>query len=277
MRVAAAAGSGTGTPARVLDAERRAWREDGFFVRSGVFSVPELEALRIAAERVGAETARLATRAGRAYQIDGNRYADVGAVTVQYEHEPGSSTLRVVEPFHHLDPLFERLVGDPRIVAPMCDLVGVERVALWTDKLNLKQAERGSGFQWHQDSPYWAHACEHLDRLPNVMLALDDADEENGCLRVVRGSHRRGVLSGREGEGVLGPLFTDPRAFDAADAVSAVMRAGSLLFFSPHSVHGSEPNHSERARRACVLTYQPPGFDMFKRADRREWARPGTA
>lgn len=277
MRVAAAAGSHTGTSARVLDAERRAWREDGFFVRSGVFSVPELEALRIAAERVGAEAARLATRAGRAYQIDGNRYADVGAVTVQYEHEPGSSTLRVVEPFHHLDPLFERLVGDPRIVTPMCDLVGVERVALWTDKLNLKRAERGSGFQWHQDSPYWAHACEHLGRLPNVMLALDDADEENGCLRVVRGSHRRGVLSGREGEGVLGPLFTDPRAFAAADAVPAVLRAGSLLFFSPHSVHGSEPNRSERARRACVLTYQPPGFDMFKQAGRREWARPSTA
>lgn len=259
------------------DDEREAWKRDGFFLRLAAFAPEELATLREAAERVAASAARIAAGEGRAYQVDGNRYADAGDLTVQYEHAADTTTLRVVEPFHHLDPVFERLVGDPRLVEPICGLLDVERVALWTDKLNFKRPREGSGFGWHQDSPYWAHACEHLGRLPNVMLALDDADEENGCLRVVRGSHRRGVLSGREGEGVLGPLFTDPRAFDAADAVPAVLRAGSLLFFSPHSVHGSEPNHSERARRACVLTYQPPGFDMFKQVGRREWARPSTA
>jgi hypothetical protein len=268
-----------GAPAslRLRDAEWRTWREDGFFVRPGAFSASELTALRDAAERVGATAVRLATRDGRAYQIDGNRYADAGAVTVQYEHDRCTSTLRVIEPFHHLDPLFEQLVGDPRLIIPMCDLVGTDGVALWTDKLNFKRPEHGSGFLWHQDSPYWAHACGHLDQLPNVMLALDDADEENGCLRVVSGSHRRGLLPGRPGEGVLGPLFTDPAAFDVADAVPAAMTAGSLLFFSPHTVHGSEPNRSSRARRACVLTYQPPGFDMFKTSDRREWAPPDAS
>ncbi len=274
MSAAATAGSAGAVTARVTDAERRLWREDGFFLRSAVFSATEVEILQSAAERVGAEAARLASREGRAYQIDGNRYVDAGAMTVQYEHGTGSPTLRVVEPFHHLDPVFEALVGDPRIVAPMCDLVGTERVALWTDKLNFKRAEEGSGFRWHQDSPYWAHASGHLDQLPNVMLALDDADVENGCFRVVRGSHRRGLLPGRQGDGVLGPLFTDPDAYDATEVVPAVMGAGSLLFFSPHTVHGSEPNRSGRARRACVLTYQPPGFDMFKQPGRREWATP---
>ncbi len=259
---------------RLCDAERSAWREDGFFLRPTVFSEPELEVLRAAAERVGAAAARIAAREGRAYQIDGNRYVDAGAMTVQYEHDSGTPTLRVVEPFHHLDPVFEQLLGDPRIVAPMCDLVGAERVALWTDKLNFKRPEEGSGFRWHQDSPYWAHASSHLDLLPNVMLALDDADVANGCLRIVRGSHRRGLLPGRQGDGVLGPLFTDPAAFDAGDEVPAVMAAGSLLFFSAHTVHGSEPNRSTRARRACVLTYQPPGFEMFKKPGCLEWAAP---
>ena len=272
MSAAAAAEHPQATALRLTDRERSAWREDGFFLRSAVFSETELEELRAAAERVGAEATRIAAREGRAYQIDGHRYVDAGAMTVQYEHGTGSPTLRVVEPFHHLDPVFERLLGDPRIVAPMCDLVGAERVALWTDKLNFKRPEEGSGFRWHQDSPYWAHASPHLERLPNVMLALDDADGENGCLRVVRGSHRRGLLPGRQGDGVLGPLFTDAAAFDVADEVPAVMAAGSLLFFSAHTVHGSEPNRSTRARRACVLTYQPPGFDMFKTPGRREWA-----
>lgn len=261
----------------LTDAERAAWEQDGFFLRAAAFAGDELETLRAAAERVGLLAARIAAAEGRAYEVDGNRYADAGDLTVQYEHASDAPTLRVVEPFCHLDPVFERLLGDARIVEPMAGLVGAQRVALWTDKLNFKRPQEGSGFRWHQDSPYWAHVSRHLDRLPNVMLALDDADEGNGCLRVVRGSHRRGVLPGRQGDGVLGPLFTDPQAFDARDQVAAAMPAGSLLFFSPHTVHGSEPNRSERARRACVLTYQPPGFDMFKRRGRREWAAGGAA
>ena len=170
----------------------------------------------------------------------------------------------MIEPFHHLDPLFDRLLDDPRIVEPMCDLVGSPRVSLFTDKLNLKRPEEGSGFGWHQDSPYWAHFCDHLDQLPNVMLALDDADEGNGCLRVIAGSHAQGMLPGREGEGTLGPLFTHPDHVDEARSRSAEMPAGSLLFFSPHTVHGSQPNRSGRPRRALVLTYQPAGLRRFK-------------
>jgi ectoine hydroxylase-related dioxygenase (phytanoyl-CoA dioxygenase family) len=96
------------------------------------------------------------------------------------------------------------------------------------------------------------------------MLALDDAHEGNGCFRVIRGSHRRGVLPGRVGEGELGPLFTDPRHFELDDEVAIVVPAGSLVFFSPHTVHGSRPNRSSRERRALVLTYQPAGQRMFK-------------
>jgi ectoine hydroxylase-related dioxygenase (phytanoyl-CoA dioxygenase family) len=63
---------------------------------------------------------------------------------------------------------------------------------------------------------------------------------------------------------VLGPLFTRPDQFDEQDAVLAELAAGSLVFFSPHSVHGSPPNRSERLRRALILTYQPADHRMFK-------------
>jgi ectoine hydroxylase len=96
------------------------------------------------------------------------------------------------------------------------------------------------------------------------MVALDDAHEGNGCLRVIRASHRQGLLPGLEGRGVLGPLFTDPAGFDENEQVPVVMSAGSLVFFSPHIVHGSRPNASEALRRALVITYQPGGHRMFK-------------
>jgi phytanoyl-CoA hydroxylase len=254
--------------AALAPGERAAWREQGFFFRAAAFARGEVTALRDAAEAVvrGAEASVHA--GGERWAVDGNTYVEVElggcATTVQLEHAPGSRTVRVIEPFHGLHPAFERLVDDPRIVAPMRELIGTERVALFTDKLNLKRPREGSRFQWHQDSPYWAHFCQHLDQLPNVMLTLDDADEANGCFRLIPGSHARGLLPGREGEGVLGPLFTHPAQFDERRAVAAAVPAGSLVFFSPHSVHGSQPNRSDRPRRALVLTYQPGGLRMFK-------------
>jgi ectoine hydroxylase len=257
------------SPLRLAPAEWRAWREDGFFVRRRAFGEDEIEALREAAGRAEEAARAAAQGGGEEYEIDGNRYCEIPGCTLQFEHRPGSRTLRVIEPFHHLDARLDALIDDPRLVEPMRDLVGDERVALFTDKLNLKRPREGSRFRWHQDSPYWAHFCAHLDRLPNVLLALDAASEENGCFRVIRGSHRRGMLPGLA-DGVLGPLFTDPRHFDEADQVPAVIPAGSLVFFSPHAVHGSEPNLSAARRRALVITYQPGGHRMFKVDAKRE-------
>jgi len=252
----------------IAPAERAAWREQGFFFRAAAFAPAELAELRAAAEAVVRAAEAAVGGSTERYAIDGNRYVEVrigdARATVQLEHAEDSRTLRVIEPFHSLHAAFERLVDDPRIVEPVRELVGAERVALFTDKLNLKRPREGSRFEWHQDSPYWAHFCSHLDRLPNVLLALDDADLANGCFRLIAGSHRRGMLPGRAGDGVLGPLFTRPDQFDECDAVAAALPAGSLVFFSPHSVHGSLPNRSERARRALVLTYQPADLRMFK-------------
>lgn len=266
----------------LTDEERRHYREDGFFARAAVFDADDLESLRAAAERV----AQIAKRAalvknntaerpeGDEYRIDGNRYVEAADATVQYEHAVGSDTIRVIEPFHHLDPVFESFVADPRLVVPLCGVLGSDQIALWTDKLNLKRPREGSGFRWHQDSPYWSHACAHCDQLPNVMITLDDADRMNGCFRVIRGSHVKGFLPGIHDGTQLGPLFTDPEAFDEDEQWLAELPAGSLVVFSAHTVHGSQPNHSDRARRAIVLTYQPPHHSMFKLEGEKHFERP---
>lgn len=267
--------------------ERERYAKDGFFARTAVFGPDDLERLRAAAERVArraaaasddkaAAIARAEAAADDDYRIDGNRYVEAADATVQFEHREGSRTIRVIEPFVHLDPVFDAMVADPRLVVPLCDVLEADRIALWTDKINLKRPREGSGFRWHQDSPYWSHACGHCDRLPNVMITLDDADRENGCFRLVPGSHRDGFLPGLDDGSALGPLFTDPSAFDASAQWHAELPAGSLVVFSAHTVHGSEPNRSDRARRAIVLTYQPADHAQFKRAGVRNFERSGA-
>jgi phytanoyl-CoA hydroxylase len=258
---------------RLSDEEKRSYLEEGFFIRERVFSAAEIDDLRDAVECCAARASAAALASGEEYEIDGNRYCEASGSTIQFEHQPGSGTIRVIEPFHHLDERIDRLIDDPRFIEPARDVIGAERISLFTDKLNLKRPGEGSGFRWHQDSPYWAHFFPDVERLPNLMLSLDDAGEANGCLRMIPGSHRNGVLPGLQGRGVLDPLFTDPGFFDESRQVPAVMAAGSMLFFHASTVHGSEPNESIERRRALLFTYQPGAGRMFKIDVKREAGR----
>ncbi len=243
--------------------ELKAYHEDGYVVRPGVFSHTAMTALADAVEE-SVLRARAEVPHGHTYYLDGKRFVDTTSCTVQFEHTADSDEIRVIEPIHHLHAAINALVDDPKITEPMCAIVGQPRLALWTAKLNLKRAEAGSGFGWHQDSPYWMHNCNHVDLLPNVMIAIDEQTPDNGCFEVIRGSHRHGILPGTVDGSRLGGFFTDPKTFDLTQRQPLTGPAGSLFFFSPHSVHGSQPNHSNRARRALIFTYQPADKPMLK-------------
>lgn len=256
------------SPFSLTSREFQQYESDGFFLRESVFDISEINQLQEVTELAVLQAKKLSEQ-GRTYFLDGKRFVDTDYVTVQFEHSPGSETVRVIEPAHQLQPGLEALVDDPRIVGPMQRLVGSNNISLWTAKLNLKRAHEGSGFGWHQDSPYWVHDCNHVDLLPNVMLAFDDATENNGCFRVIRGSHTRGCLPGSNDGTQLAGFFTDPGCFDKSQQVPMIVPAGSLIFFSPHVVHGSFPNHSDHPRRAIVLTYQPANHPMLKSGEIR--------
>ena len=62
----------------------------------------------------------------------------------------------------------------------------------------------------------------------------------------------------------LGGFYTDPNYFNETDAVDFHIKAGSLVFFNQHIVHGSGPNLSDQQRRAYIITYQPKDQPMLK-------------
>lgn len=254
--------------------EQQTWERDGFFIRESVFTTEEITEFQAAAT-LAEKRARERSEAGETYFLDGKRFVDSGPLTVQFEHYARDTELvRVIEPVNELVEQFDDLVDDPRLVAPMQGIIGQQELALWTAKLNLKPGKVGSGFGWHQDSPYWVHDSDHVDLLPNVMLTFDDATIENGCFQVIRGSHRQGCLPGNADGTQLGGFFTDPNCFTENDAVPMVVPAGSLIFFSAHSIHGSGVNNTNDPRRAVILTYQPGGFNTLKSQQLRVVLKP---
>jgi len=243
--------------------ELETYRADGYLIRQSVYDDGEIESLRLASDRACQAALDLAVL-GKTYFLDQKRFVDIGYLTVQFEHKLETDLVRVIEPVNELDGRYEELIDDPKLVEPMRSILGVDELALWTAKLNLKPAEEGSSFGWHQDSPYWIHDSQHVDHLPNVMVTFDDATTENGCLQVIRGSHLKGCLPGRDDGTQLGGFFTNPKCFEEQDAVAMEVPAGSQIFFSPHAIHGSGPNRSRLGRRAIILTYQPAGFAALK-------------
>jgi hypothetical protein len=251
--------------------ELERYRADGFFVRERVLDEAELLPLRDAVEAVHARIVEAAQRADAApvERIDGKRYQRLLGSTVKWEWREGALEVRSMEPFLDLDPRLGSLVDDRRLVEPAADLLGAARLSLFTDKLNFKRPG-GAPFPWHQDSPYWAFGCAHVERLASLQLYLDDADVENGCLWMIRGSQRHGRLPTYSERGTLGRLYTDLDRIPEGELVPLVAPAGSLVFFHGDVVHGSQSNRSARPRRAVVLTYQPAGHPRWNRTEVRD-------
>jgi hypothetical protein len=151
-----------------------------------------------------------------------------------------------------VDPVIDVLTGAAEIAAfpPLLEaLAGIygEPARLLKDKLILKTPGT-PGYPWHQDFIAWPFFPESF---VTAMVGLDASDEHNGCLRIVRGSHRRGYLSPRDGD------FHDlgPDSFDPAEVVNVPLRPGDVVVFGAFTIHGSDANQSDGPRRHLYLSY----------------------
>jgi ectoine hydroxylase len=241
--------------------EQAAYARDGYVLRRQILTAGELDELRRAVEDVVARVVTHAQEpdAGPEMHLpDGHRLQFSSRTVIQWEWREGSREVRLLEPFTHLDPRFAALWEDRRLVEPFKDALGVDAVAPYTCKLNLKRPRDGSEFPWHQDYPYWyAFTPEHAGEIATVIIFLDDATAANGALRVLPGSHRLGPAPRDPGE--PSGFLADPARINPANEILIEAEAGSLLFFPSLLLHRSTPNTSERQRRAVLLSLQPAG------------------
>ena len=107
---------------------------------------------------------------------------------------------------------------------------------------------------WHQDmGVVTPDADESL--ILTVWYPLMDADEENGCLQVIPGSHRDEELLTHcpGGKKVLGSLHVPESEFEVGKAVPVPVKKGDALFMTKYTIHSSLPNNSDRVRFSMDL------------------------
>lgn len=106
---------------------------------------------------------------------------------------------------------------------------------------------------WHQDMGVARPSADATEML-TVWLAITDATEENGCLCVVPGSHRAGLVTHCTRKGVL-----IPDALIEPNVVPVPVKAGGALILHRLTKHASLSNESDGIRWSFDLRYQPIG------------------
>lgn len=143
------------------------------------------------------------------------------------------------------------ILYDGRLAGAAADLMGTANVALHHNKLFIKPPEAGSPFPMHQDAPYFPH---ERHTMLAAIVHFDDAPYEKGCVRVVPGSHKLGLLRHFE----EGGWHLPPEKYPIEEALPCPAEAGDVLFFHYHTIHGSGINRSSEARTTCLFQLRDP-------------------
>ncbi len=217
--------------------------EDGYLTSEAIFSEQELEVLRVESDRLVELCLSDLGQHEPRIQWEKN-------YLTREEAKGMEGVIRKLEPIIDISPIFAEMAFHKGIIEPVSAIFG-EPVELFEDKLNLK-LPNGSPYPWHQD---W-NCCwrAHTDQLITCFIYLDDANEENGCLKVVPGSHLgKPMLPFKQGS----TFEIDPAYVDQTKIVPCPLKAGEMIFFDPYLLHYSAINRTRSPRRCIIYTYNP--------------------
>ena len=158
------------------------------------------------------------------------------------------------------DRILHALATDPVIGAMAAALMQADCIRFWHDQLLYKPG-RGTGREsekanvgWHQDWSYWQNCLE--PSLVTAWIAFADTDENNGCMQVVPGSNRWGLVK-------ISDFFDQDLQRQQRDIEHAAgrafrpqpvpLKAGQISFHHALTIHGSGPNRSDTPRRSLAV------------------------
>jgi non-heme Fe2+,alpha-ketoglutarate-dependent halogenase len=122
---------------------------------------------------------------------------------------------------------------------------------------------------WHQDASYWPLSPS---KTVTVWLAIDDADEGNGAMTVIPGSHLHGQIDFDDSDAaqnnVLNQIVIDAAQY-GDEPVALTMQAGQISLHTDLLLHGSQVNLSQRRRCGLTMRFVPPDVHAHNGWNRR--------
>ena len=157
-----------------------------------------------------------------------------------------------------------RLATEPAVLDAVEEILGPDLLVSGT--LIFCKYPRDPAFvAWHQDTFY---SNLHLTPSVSAWIALLDSVPENGCMRVVPGSHLQGTLPHEETckpDNLLRRGEEIQVEVDEAQAIDVVLKAGEMSLHHNSIIHGSRPNTSDQKRIGFIVRFVTPEYDLESR------------
>lgn len=225
----------------LTEADRTLFERDGYALKPAFFDPEEVALL------------------GRAITLDP---AIARNVTRLNDSQGASTELALWN--HPGEDVFGMVARSARLVDGMELLLG-GAVYHYHSKLTMKRPRVGGAWDWHQDYGYWYHNGCLFPDMASVMIAIDPCRRVNGCLEVLRGSHRMGRLEhGRVGGQTGADMARVEQAMKVLDHVYCEMDPGDALFFHCNTLHASGQNTSDHSRNVLLCCYNRMSNNPYK-------------
>lgn len=153
------------------------------------------------------------------------------------------------------DNVYSLFARSQRMYSGVRSILGGEPAHFHT-KLMQKEPFVGGAWEWHQDYGYWYNDGFLFPNMLSVMIALTEANKENGCLQVIRGSHSLGRIEhGVTGEQKGADMEKVEKALERMELVYVELEPGDTLFFHCNLLHRSDKNTSAGPRWSLISTF----------------------
>lgn len=219
---------------RLTPAEQAAYHEDGFLIKRGFFSPEETNLL---------------------YQLSIDD--TVIGNSMDFNDQSGNRT-RLTLWFTPGDNSFGLMSRSERMVNAVANLLGDKgEVCHFHSKVMQKEPKVGGAWEWHQDYGYWyKNGFLFPEAMISVMVALTEATKENGCLQVLKGSHKLQRFEHNfAGEQQGADMDFVAAAEKIAELVYVELQPGDVLFFHSNILHRSAANTSDKSRWSIISAY----------------------
>jgi hypothetical protein len=154
--------------------------------------------------------------------------------------------------------VFGYLTRSEKMISTVKQLLGGDvPVCHYHSKLMQKEPKVGGAWEWHQDYGYWyKNQFMFPDQLVSVMVALTESTKQNGCLQVIKGSHKMGRLNhGFAGEQMGADMQMVDNALKTMELVYAELEPGDALILHANLLHRSAANLSDHPRWSIISCY----------------------
>lgn len=213
------------------------YERDGFLRYGPLLPAEEVKELRTRFDKLFAEA-----------RFDDPRTAKVFRELRATETGEAKDSIQQLINVYKLDPAFEALIHDPRILDVTESLIG-PNIQVLADQGLLKPALHGGELPWHQDNAYF-----RLSPAKSVTcwIALTDVTEENSPVRFLPGSHKLGLIEHQAG--FEGTILREAKV-DSSNAVTVTLPAGGASWHHCETLHNSQPNLSPNPRPAYAVQF----------------------